>query len=193
MKGVLYMRRTTQLTLTALFAALTAVFSQISFPLPFTPIIFTMGVMAVYLTAALLPKWYAMLAQLVYLLLGVIGLPVYSGFHGGLGTLLGPTGGYLMAYPIMALLGAWLRELLGKTPLPRLVQMLISLIATLIPCYLLGSLWYMQVGQVDWMTSLMATALPFIPIDAIKVVFASLLALPVGAALQKSGLQKKQA
>ena len=187
------MRRTTQLTLTALFAALTAVFSQISFPLPFTPIIFTMGVMAVYLTAALLPKWYAMLAQLVYLLLGVIGLPVYSGFHGGLGTLLGPTGGYLMAYPIMALLGAWLRELLGKTPLPRLVQMLISLIASLIPCYLLGSLWYMQVGQVDWMTSLMATALTFIPIDAIKVVFASLLALPVGAALQKSGLQKKQA
>ena len=77
------MRRTTQLTLTALFAALTAVFSQISFPLPFTPIIFTMGVMAVYLTAALLPKWYAMLAQLVYLLLGVIGLPVYSGIHGG--------------------------------------------------------------------------------------------------------------
>ena len=50
------MNRTRRLTLTALFAALTAVLSQISFPIPFTPIVFTMGVMAVYLTAALLPK-----------------------------------------------------------------------------------------------------------------------------------------
>lgn len=181
------MKRTAQITITALFAALTAVFSQISFPIPFTPIVFTMGVMAVYLTAALLPKWYALLAQIVYLLLGAIGLPVYSGFHGGIGTLLGPTGGYLMAYPIMALLGAWLRELLENTPMPRLIQYLIALLATLIPCYLLGSLWYMQVGQVDWITSLSLTALPFIPIDAVKVVFSALLAVPVHAAVRKSG------
>lgn len=186
-KGVLLMKRTAQITITALFAALTAVFSQISFPVPFTPIVFTMGVMAVYLTAALLPKWYALLAQIVYLLLGAIGLPVYSGFHGGIGTLLGPTGGYLMAYPIMALLGAWLRELLEKTPLPRLIQYLIALLATLIPCYLLGSLWYMQVGQVGWMASLSLTALPFIPMDAVKVVFSALLAVPVHAAVRKSG------
>ena len=119
------MKRTVQITQIALFAALTAVFSQISFPVPMTPIVFTMGVMAVYLTAALLPKWQAFLALIVYLLLGAIGLPVYSGFHGGIGTLLGPTGGYLMAYPIMAFLGAWLRELLGKTPLPRFVSCLI--------------------------------------------------------------------
>lgn len=88
------MNRTRRLTLTALFAALTAVLSQISFPIPFTPIVFTMGVMAVYLTAALLPKWNALLAQLVYLLLGAVGLPVFSGFNGGVGAILGPTGGY---------------------------------------------------------------------------------------------------
>ena len=76
------MKRTIQITQIALFAALTAVFSQISFPVPMTPIVFTMGVMAVYLTAALLPKWQAFLALIVYLLLGAIGLPVYSGFHG---------------------------------------------------------------------------------------------------------------
>ena len=69
------MKRTLQITQIALFAALTAVFSQISFPVPMTPIVFTMGVMAVYLTAALLPKWQAFLALIVYLLLGAIGLP----------------------------------------------------------------------------------------------------------------------
>lgn len=69
------MKRTVQITQIALFAALTAVFSQISFPVPMTPIVFTMGVMAVYLTAALLPKWQAFLALIVYLLLGAIGLP----------------------------------------------------------------------------------------------------------------------
>ena len=182
------MNRTRRLTLTALFAALTAVLSQISFPIPFTPIVFTMGVMAVYLTAALLPKWNALLAQLVYLLLGAVGLPVFSGFNGGLGALLGPTGGYLIAYPVMAFLGAWVRELLGKTPLPRLPQYLLALFLTMIPCYLLGSLWYMQVGQVDWLTSLTATALPFIPMDALKVVVSSLLAMPVSIAVKKSGL-----
>lgn len=182
------MKRTIQITQIALFAALTAVFSQISFPVPMTPIVFTMGVMAVYLTAALLPKWQAFLALMVYLLLGAIGLPVYSGFHGGIGTLLGPTGGYLMAYPIMALLGAWLRELLEKTPLPRFVSCLIALLITIIPCYLIGSLWYMQVGQVDWMTSLSLTALPFIPVDVVKVVCTALLAMPVSAAVRKAGL-----
>lgn len=182
------MKRTLQITQIALFAALTAVFSQISFPVPMTPIVFTMGVMAVYLTAALLPKWQAFLALIVYLLLGAIGLPVYSGFHGGIGTLLGPTGGYLMAYPIMALLGAWLRELLEKTPLPRFVSCLIALLITIIPCYLIGSLWYMQVGQVDWMTSLSLTALPFIPVDVVKVVCTALLAMPVSIAVKKSGL-----
>lgn len=182
------MKRTVQITQIALFAALTAVFSQISFPVPMTPIVFTMGVMAVYLTAALLPKWQAFLALIVYLLLGAIGLPVYSGFHGGIGTLLGPTGGYLMAYPIMAFLGAWLRELLGKTPLPRFASCLIALLITIIPCYLIGSLWYMQVGQVDWMTSLSLTALPFIPVDIIKVVCSALLAMPVSVAVKKAGL-----
>ena len=182
------MNRTRRLTLTALFAALTAVLSQISFPIPFTPIVFTMGVMAVYLTAALLPKWNALLAQLVYLLLGAVGLPVFSGFSGGVGAILGPTGGYLIAYPVMAFLGAWMRELLGKTPLPRLPQYQIALFLTMIPCYLLGSLWYMQVGQVDWLTSLTATALPFIPMDALKVVVSSLLAMPVSIAVKKSGL-----
>jgi len=192
-KGVLCMKRTLQITLIALFAALTAVFSQISFPIPMTPIVFTMGVMAVYFTAALLPKWDALLAQIVYLLLGAIGLPVYSGFHGGLGTLLGPTGGYLIAYPIMAFLGAWIKELLEKTHLPRFISCLIALLITLIPCYLLGSLWYMQVGQVDWAASLVATALPFIPIDAVKVVCTAVLSVPVSAAVSKAGLRTKKA
>ncbi len=187
------MKRTLQITLIALFAALTAVFSQISFPIPMTPIVFTMGVMAVYFTAALLPKWDALLAQIVYLLLGAIGLPVYSGFHGGLGTLLGPTGGYLIAYPIMAFLGAWIKELLEKTHLPRFISYLIALLITLIPCYLLGSLWYMQVGQVDWAASLVATALPFIPIDAVKVVCTAVLSVPVSTAVSKAGLRTKKA
>lgn len=187
------MKRTLQITLIALFAALTAVFSQISFPIPMTPIVFTMGVMAVYFTAALLPKWDALLAQIVYLLLGAIGLPVYSGFHGGVGTLLGPTGGYLIAYPIMAFVGAWMKELLEKTPLPRFISCLIALLITLIPCYLLGSLWYMQVGQVDWTASLVATALPFIPIDAVKVVCTAVLSVPVSVAVSKAGLRTKKA
>ncbi len=107
------MKKTKWMALSAMFVAITVVFSQISFPIPGTPIVFTMGIMAVMLTGCMLPKGYAFLALLVYLLLGVCGLPVFSSFGSGLGTLLGYTGGFLMTYPIMAFLTAWLWELSG--------------------------------------------------------------------------------
>ena len=78
------------ITLVAMFAAVTAVCSQISIPIPFSQVPFSMGIFAVLLTGALLPKYQALAAQLVYLLIGAVGIPVYAQFTGGLSILAGP-------------------------------------------------------------------------------------------------------
>ena len=94
--------QTKAMTLCALFAALTAVCAQISIPLP-GGVPLSLSVAAVYLTGLLLAPGWAAASQVVYLLLGAFGMPVYAGFSSGMGVLFGPTGGYLFVYPLMAL------------------------------------------------------------------------------------------
>src|SRR5829696_7645933 len=81
-------------------AAVTAAAAQITIPL--SPVPFTLQVLAVILSGLLLGVRHGALAQAVYVLVGAIGVPVFAGFKGGLGILLGPTGGYLISYPIAA-------------------------------------------------------------------------------------------
>src|SRR5215204_6140633 len=90
------------MTRAALMAAVTAVAAQIAIPLPFSPVPFTLQVLGVILSGLLLGPRYGALAQAIYLLIGAVGVPVFAQFRGGLGVLLGPTGGYLLSYPIAA-------------------------------------------------------------------------------------------
>src|SRR5215211_6026822 len=88
------------MTRAALMAAVTAVAAQIAIPI--FPVPFTLQVFAVVLSGFLLGPRYGALAQVIYLLVGAIGVPVFAQFKGGLGVVLGPTGGYLVSYPIAA-------------------------------------------------------------------------------------------
>src|SRR6266545_4795604 len=93
--------------------ALTAVAAQISIPLPFTPVPFTFQPMVVLVGAAALGSRLGLASQLLYLVLGIAGLPVFAwspALSQGAARLLGPTGGYLMAYPFAAFLTGWLAE-----------------------------------------------------------------------------------
>ena len=80
--------------------AVTAVAAQIAIPTP--PVPFTLQVLAVLLSGLVLGPRHGALAQAVYLLVGTVGVPVFAEFSGGLGVILGPTGGYLISYPIAA-------------------------------------------------------------------------------------------
>jgi len=94
-------------------AALTAAAAQISVPLPFTPVPFTFQPMVVLVGSAALGARLGMASQLLYLALGVAGLPVFAAspvLPQGVGRLLGPTGGYLMAYPLAAFVSGWLAQ-----------------------------------------------------------------------------------
>lgn len=160
--------------LAALFAALTAVLSQMSVPVGPVPI--TLSVFAVFLSA-MLPFQFAFLAQIIYILLGVIGLPVFANFTSGFGALLGPTGGFIMAYPFMATIAAWG----NKTK--KLGFIILSMVASLLVCYSFGTLWFAGKKSMDILSVLSITVMPFVLVDIGKFAVAAIIINRVQKAL----------
>lgn len=172
------MSRLNSLTRIALMAALTVICAQLIIPLPFTPIPFSLSIVAVLLCGTLLDKRSALIAQLVYLLLGLVGLPVFSGFSGGIGKILGPTGGYIISYLFVAYLTALLLEIWGRRDL---LTLSVSMGAGLAVCYLFGSAWLAYMSNISFVAALGAGVLPFVVFDLVKIFLAALLTI----ALQK--------
>lgn len=159
-------------TLSACFAALLCLIAPISFPLGVIPV--TLSVFALLLTSMLLPTRIALVSVLIYMALGAVGLPVFSSFRGGVQMLIGPTGGYLLTYPLMVLCIGGFRVLLGRVP--PLLRDILGGIAALAVCYGGGTLWYCLITEVDSFYSALALCvLPFIPFDLIKLAVALLI------------------
>lgn len=162
-------QKTMQMILCAFFAALTAVLSQIALPLPFTPVPVNLATLSVFLSGALLGARFGALSQLLFVLLGGIGLPVFSQFTGGLGALAGPTGGYLIGY----ILASFVTGLLTQGGSNSLVQNMLSMAAGLAVCYVLGTAWFVYVTGVGLVEALLLCILPFLPGDALKIILAA--------------------
>lgn len=164
--------KTKPMVFCALFAALMAVFSQIAIPLPgLVPI--NLATLGVFLSGAILGWKYGGLCQIVYLLLGAVGLPVFAGFRGGLQVLAGPTGGYLIGYLLAAvLIGLLLQIKSANWMLP--VAMVLGLAA----CYTLGTAWYVISSEtpISVAAAVLACVVPFLPGDALKIITACLIA-----------------
>lgn len=161
--------RTRRLAYSAMFAALTAVFSWIS--LPIGPVPINLALLSVLLCGALLGKKYGLLAILCYILLGAVGVPVFSGFRSGVGTILGATGGYIVGYlPAAVLAGIRVRPGKGAY-LRRAGFMALGVVA----CYALGTAWFMHLTGRTLLDSLTLCVLPFLPGDAAKILLASFL------------------
>lgn len=185
---------TRRLTLCAVMAAVTCVLAPISVPIG--PISITGGTLALYLTACLLGGKWGLAATLVYLLLGFVGLPVFSNYMGGAARLLGPTGGYLVGYlPMVFIAGAaaeWSFRRFGggdgkRVALAAALQFLGMALATAV-LYAFGTAWYCLQAGVDLQKALAACVFPFIPFDLIKMAAALLVGLPVRRGLERAGL-----
>ena len=151
---------TRKLTRCALFAAMTALCAWIAIPLGHT--VFTMQTFAVLLSLGVLGGKRGTAAIGCYLLLGVIGLPVFSSFQGGLSALLGPTGGYLWGFLATGLVYRACQRL---GPLP-------AMIAGLLACYACGTAWYMVYTGGGLGIVLAQTVLPYLIPDALKLILA---------------------
>ena len=174
---------TGDIALIALFTAVMAVCSWISIP---AAVPFTMQTFGVFITVGILGGKRGSLAILVYLLLGAAGLPVFSGFTGGIGHLMGPTGGYIIGFIFSALL-MWLAEkLFGRS-----VKVLsVSMLAGLIVCYAFGTAWFIAVytrntGEVGLMTALGWCVFPFIVPDLVKMALAAVIAKRIEPVIKK--------
>ena len=160
-------RKTRDMAYVAVFAALLAVCAWIAIP---TDPPFTLQTMGVCLAAGLLGGKRGSLAVLIYILLGAFGLPVFSGFTGGFGILLGTTGGYIIGF-LMEALTMWLAErLLGRSLPARLGGMVLGLLV----CYAFGTAWFMAVyarsaGAIGLGAVLGMCVFPFVLPDLVKI------------------------
>lgn len=166
----------------ALSVAILAICSWISIPL-LVPV--TLQTMAVFLISGLLGTKRALMALTVYVLLGAVGAPVFSGFAGGLGVLLGPTGGYIFGFFFIAICVGFVRERMGTGPIP----LAIGMVAGLLLCYLFGTLWFQYVytqrsGPIGLWTVLSWCVFPFIIPDMLKMGLALTIVQRLGAQLK---------
>lgn len=157
------LNRTRFLSISALFTALLAVFSQLAIPMP-AGVPINLALLAVYLCASLLPLHYSVLSVGAYLLLGLVGVPVFASFRGGVAVLFGKTGGYLIGY----LLCAGVIALLQKQMKSLLTRSLVLTLGLLV-CYVFGTAWFMYLTKMNLVTSLGYCVLPFLPGDAVKI------------------------
>lgn len=157
----------------ALFAAVMAVCSWISVP---ATVPFTLQTFGVFLAVGTLGGKRGSLAVLTYLLLGAVGAPVFAGFSGGIGCILGSTGGYIVGFLFSALVMWAMEHFLGKKKWVLALSMVIGLLV----CYAFGTAWFMIVyanntGAIGLWTALSWCVLPYIIPDAIKIVLALVL------------------
>ena len=175
--------------LCGLFAAFTTVFSQIS--LPIGPVPISCSLIAVYLAGLFLPVKTAALSQLVYLLLGIIGVPVFAGFQSGAARLAGPTGGYLLVYPVMALILSlamviYDKKLARKPLAARAAYIVSAMLVSLIVCYAAGTARFTVFSGSSFQKALSLTVVPFIAGDIAKIVLCTVVTLSARERLKKA-------
>lgn len=157
----------------ALCAALMAICSWISIP---TSIPFTLQTFGVCVTVGLLGTQAGFLSVLIYILLGAVGLPVFAGFSGGMGALLGTTGGYIVGFLFTALAVGLMTGKFGRS----IPVMAVAMVIGIALCYAFGTAWFMYVyagtsGPIGLMTALGWCVIPYIIPDCCKIALAIVL------------------
>ena len=167
-----------------LFAVVIAMCSWISIP---TVVPFTLQTFAVFLAVAVLGGKRGTLAVIVYVLLGAVGLPVFSGFKGGIGVLLNTTGGYIIGFVFSALVMWAFEKSFGK----KTWALILSMVLALAVCYAFGTVWFMivyakNVGAVGLSAVLGWCVIPFIIPDLAKITLAFILSNRISKAVTLS-------
>lgn len=171
-----------QLTTCGLMAALMCILGPMSIPIGPIPVSFTN--LVIYLTVYLLGTRGTTISCFIYLLLGAVGLPVFSGYAGGMGKLMGPTGGYLIGFIFMAIISGIAMEKSKAQPILTIIGMIVATAVT----YLFGTVWFVFQMDCTIPYALSVCVFPFIPFDLIKIVLATVLGKAVRIALTKADL-----
>lgn len=172
---------TKELILCSIFASIIVILAQVSIPLPFTTVPLTMLIFGIAITGLILGSKLGAVSVLIYLLLGAIGLPVFANFAGGVNVLLGPTGGYLLASPLMAYIVGYTRE---KSSFP--ITIFLGLVLGLTITYIIGTLMFSKITGNTIYQSILYCIIPFIPTDIIKLILAYVIGSTVSKRISSS-------
>lgn len=170
-----------ELTTTALLTAFFCVLAPHTLYLPFSPVGITLGSFLLYLTGLLLGSRLGCVSIFLYLCMGLLGLPVFSGYTAGAGVLLGPTGGFLLGYLPCVIVTGWFanREVGGKKAV---FYFLAGNVAGTLVLYLCGTAWFVwgYGGKSSFWEAAKVCVVPFLPFDIIKIGLATMLRKPFG-------------
>lgn len=174
-----------RLTTVGLMTAVICLLAPFALNIPFiSPVPISLGMLGVYLATSILGMKSGTLSVVIYIFLGFTGVPVFTNFTGGIGILLGPTGGYIIGYIFMALIcGFFIDRWDGRF----IICCLGMVLGTLI-CYLFGSVWLACQMSLTFSQALAAGMLPYIPFDLAKLLLALVLGGPVRKRLKKAGI-----
>ena len=164
------------------FAALMGIAGPLSVPIGPVPV--TLTNLVIYFALAVCGTRLTLISYIVYLLLGAAGLPVFSGFQGGLAKLAGPTGGYLIGFILMILIGGVIYERNVSRPVIGGAGMFLGLAAA----YVFGTAWFVYQMHVAVSYALTVCVWPFIPFDIVKIVLGILVGNTVRKAVLRAGL-----
>lgn len=173
--------RTKQLTLIGLMTAVICVLGPLSIPLPFSPVPLSLTNFVIFITIYILGMKNGTFSLIIYLLLGAIGLPVFSAFSGGLGKLAGPTGGYLIGFLFLAVIQGYAMYRFPKNTFAAVTGMILGMAV----CYTFGTIWLAYQMELTFGAALAMGVLPYLVGDGIKIALAAFIGPKLVQAIQK--------
>ena len=176
-----------ELTSYALMAALICIFAPMSVPIGPIPVSLTNLIL--YFAIFIIGTRGTMISYIVYLLIGIVGLPVFSGYSGGLAKIAGPTGGYLLGFiPMILIMGFSYKYFRCKDSKTEIIITMIGMIAGTFIAYVFGTIWFILQMECEWGYALSVCVIPFIPFDLLKMVIANIIGRKVRKPLLIQGL-----
>lgn len=172
-----------EMALISLMTAVLCILAPISIPIFITPVPVSLGILAVYFTAYVLSPVQSLISVGLFLLLGLVGLPVFSGYSGGLGKIIGPTGGYIVGF----LFTVYISSLFIHLRKGRLFDIL-GMILGLVFCYIPGTIWFSYQQGKGFVASLMLCVVPFLIGDAVKIIVSTMIGPEISKRLDKAAV-----
>ena len=173
--------KTKQMVLIALMTAVTCVLGPLSIPLPFSPVPISLTNFAIFLAIFVLGMKNGTISFIIYLLLGAVGVPVFSSFRGGFQVLAGPTGGYLIGFIFLALIMGFALDHFDRKLVPTIIGMIIGMAV----CYAFGTVWLAKLLSLSFKEGLMMGVIPYLAGDAAKIIIAAIVGPKLYGATQK--------
>lgn len=173
-----------QLAVVGMMTAVICILGPIAFQIPISPVPISLGTLAIYFVVSVLGMKLGTLSVVIYILLGLAGLPVFTNFMGGPSKLFGPTGGYIIGYIFLApICGFFVNKWNGK-----IVTTFLGMVLGTIVLYTFGTVWLGYQLSLSFMEALAVGVIPYIPGDLVKMVIAIIVGDQLRKRLRKAGL-----